>query len=64
MAVPSFCMLIITSIRRYRLLNLHATLNIHRVLQNLIYCLPYGLAFVSFEAQGVAHLGLSMEVTL
>jgi hypothetical protein len=63
MSVPSFRMMSITSIRRYRLLNLHVTLHIHQVLQNLIYCLPYGLAFVSFEAQGVAHLVLCMEVS-
>lgn len=37
---------------------------VSQVLQNLVHSLPFDLAFVSFEAQEFAHLGLCMEVTL
>jgi hypothetical protein len=57
-------MICITSFRRYRLLDLYATLNIRQKLRNLAFSLPFDLAFVSFEAQEVARLGLCMEVTL
>ena len=57
-------MICITSFRRYRLLDLYATLNIRQKLHNLAFSLPFDLAFVSFEAQEVARLGLCMEVTL
>jgi hypothetical protein len=57
-------MICITSFRRYRLLNFYATLNIRQKLHNLAFSLPFDLAFVSFEAQEVAHVGLCMEVTL
>ena len=57
-------MICITCFRRYRLLNLYATLNVGQKLLNLTFSLPFGLAFVSFEAQEVARLGLCMEVTL
>jgi hypothetical protein len=63
-SVPSFGMICITPFRRYHLLNLYATLNIRQKLHNLVFSLPFGLAFVSFEAQEVARLGLFMEVTL
>jgi hypothetical protein len=57
-------MIYITSFRRYRLLNFYATLNVRQKLHNLTCSLPFDLAFVSFEAQEGARLGLCMEVTL
>ena len=64
MVVTSFRMICITSFRRYRQLDFYATLNIRQKLHNLAFSLPFDLAFVSFEAQEVARLGLCMEVTL